>query len=228
MTNWGYLLPNGHLFANERSAVHKGVALTVSGGMSEYDRDGSLVRSHEDPWQHHDARRLKTGAIYAAFTELADAEKSSIRGGVPGSEANSGPFGEVIRQVDEEGLVVWEWHFTNLGFAEYPLHRNANRWSYGHTNTALPLPDGTILVRSKNLNMVFIIDPTTDEVVWEYRNDEMGGQHDAQLLDNGNILVFANGAYSCDLHHSEVWEINPATNEIEWRYSARDNMTSFF
>jgi len=92
----------------------------------------------------------------------------------------------------------------------------------------LPLPDGTILVRSKNLNMVFIIEPTTDEVVWEYCNDEMGGQHDAQLLDNGNILVFANGAYSRDLHHSEVWEINPATNEIEWRYSAWDNMTSFF
>ena len=92
----------------------------------------------------------------------------------------------------------------------------------------LPLPDRTILVSSKNLNMVFIIDPTTDEVVWECRNDEMGGQHDAQLLDNGNNLVFANGAYSRDLHHSEVWEINPATNEIEWRYSARDNMTSFF
>ena len=83
------------------------------------------------------------------------------------------------------------------------------------------------MVSSKNLNMVFIIDPTTDEVVGEYRNDEMGGQHYVQLLDNGNILVFAYGAYSRDLHHSEVWEINPVTNEIEWRYSARDNMTSF-
>jgi len=101
----GYLLPNRHLFANERSAVHKGVALTVSGRMSEYDRDGRLVWSHKDPWQHHDARRLETGAIYAAFTELADAEKSSIKGGVPGSEANGGPFGEVIRQVDEDGRV---------------------------------------------------------------------------------------------------------------------------
>lgn len=228
MTNWGYLLPNGHLFANERSAVRKGVALTVSGRMAEYDRDGRLVWSHEDPYQHHDARRLDNGAIYAAFTELADAEKSSIRGGVPGSEADGGPFGEVIRQVDEEGRVVWEWHFSRLGFDVHPLHQNANRWSYGHTNTVLPLANGTILVSSKNLNMVFIIDPTTDEVVWKYQNDEMGGQHDAQLLDDGNILVFANGAYSRDLHHSQVWEINPTTYEIEWRYSARDNMTSFF
>ena len=49
MTNWGYLLPNGHLFANERSATRKGVALTVSGRLAEYDRDGRLVWSHEDP-----------------------------------------------------------------------------------------------------------------------------------------------------------------------------------
>ena len=41
-------------------------------------------------------------------------------------------------------------------------------------------------------------------MVWRYQNDEMGGQHDAQLLDNDNILVFANGAYSRDLHHSQV------------------------
>ena len=44
--------------------------------MSEYDRDGSL-NGREDPGIT--MRRLKTGAIYAAFTELADAEKSSIR-----------------------------------------------------------------------------------------------------------------------------------------------------
>ena len=228
MTNWGYLLPNGHLFANERCADRKGVALTVSGRMAEYDRDGTLVWEHEDPYQHHDARRLADGAIYAAFTDLDDAEKAAIRGGAPGSESEGGPYGEVIRQVDERGAVVWEWHFRQLGYDRHPLHRNANRWSYGHTNTVLPLGDGRILVSSKNLCLLFIVDQATDEVVWRYQNDDMGGQHDAQLLANGNILIFANGAYSRDLHHSQVWEINPATNEVEWRYSARDNMTSFF
>ena len=114
MTNWGYLLPNGHLFA--MSAVPtEGVALTISGRMAEYDRDGTLVWEHEDPYQHHDARRLADGAIYAAFTDLDDAEKAAIRGGAPGSESEGGPYGEVIRQVDERGAVVWEWHFRQLG-----------------------------------------------------------------------------------------------------------------
>ncbi len=65
-------------------------------------------------------------------------------------------------------------------------------------------------------------------MIWHYQNDEMGGQHDAQLLDNGNILLFANGAYAADLHHSQVWELNPTSNDIVWQYRAIDNPQAFF
>jgi len=193
MTNWCYLLPNGNLFANERCENRKGVALTVSGRMSEYTPHGELVWRHEDP-----------------------------------SETEGGPFGEAIRKVNDAGDTVWEWHFQELGLDSYPLHRNGNRWSYGHTNTVCPLADGTYLVSSKNLNLLFIIDPITNTVNWAYQNDEMGGQHDAQMLDNGNILVFANGLYAGDLSHSQVWEINPISRDIVWRYVAKDDMTSFY
>lgn len=228
MTNWCYLLPNGNLFSNERCENRKGVALTVSGRMSEYAPDGSIVWRHEDPYQHHDARRLPNGAIYAAFTELSDAQKDAIPGGAPNTHSEGGPFGEVIRQVDENGVIVWEWDFFSLGLDTHPLHRNANKWSYGHTNTIFPLDDGTYLISSKNLNLLFILDPATNAVTWEYQNDEMSGQHDAQLLDNGNILIFANGVYNSDLHHSQVMEIDPKSKEIVWRYVAKDDFTSFF
>ena len=56
----------------------------------------------------------------------------------------------------------------------------------------------------------------------------MSGQHDAQMLDNGNVLVFANGVYQSDLHHSQVLEIDRVTNEVVWRYKAKDDFTSFF
>ncbi len=68
----------------------------------------------------------------------------------------------------------------------------------------------------------------TNKVKWKYQNDELGGQHDAQMLDNGNVLVFANGLYAADLSHSQVWEINPDTQEIVWHYAAKDDMTSFY
>ena len=64
--------------------------------------------------------------------------------------------------------------------------------------------------------------------MWEYQNDDLGGQHDATELDNGNLLCFANGAYAQDLHHSQVWQICPSSKEIVWRYKAKDNMSSFF
>jgi len=228
ITNWSYLLPNGNLFTNERCDNRQGVALTVSGRLTEYDHTGKKVWSHDDPYQHHDARRLQDGAIYASFTELSDADRASVSGGIPNSETPGGPFGEAIRQVNESGELVWEWHFTNFGLDKLSLYRNANRWSYGHTNTVCPLTDGTYLISSKNLNLLFILDPSDNKVLWQYQNDEMGGQHDAQMLENGNILVFANGLYGGDLSHSQVWEIDPGTNDIVWRYVAQDDPMSFY
>ena len=124
--------------------------------------------------------------------------------------------------------MIWEWPFSALGFDTHVLHRNANRWSYGHTNTVNPLADGQYLVSSKNLNLFFIVDPANDQVTWEFQNDAMGGQHDAQMLKNGNALVFANGLYGSDLSHSQVWAIDPKSGDVVWRYVAKDDFTSFY
>lgn len=228
-TFWVYLLPNGRLFTNERAAERKGVALTGSGLLREYDWDGNLVWEHYDPYQHHDGRKLDTGgAIYAAYTEMSAAEQAQVRGGVAGTEAGPDMFGECLREVDAEGAVVWEWDFARLGFDQTALHHNANRWSAGHTNKVEPLDGGRVLVSCKTLNMVFIVDKASGDVVWRFQDEALGGQHDAQMLENGNVLVFANGAFSRDLHHSQVWEIDPNTDEVLWRYLQRDNPQGFF
>jgi len=229
LTHWCYLLPNGNLFVNERCEQPEGVALTGSGLMREYDWNGKLVFEHLDPWQHHDARRLPNGhTVYLAFTPLTLEQQSLVKGGIPGTETEPGIAGECVREVDSLGNVVWEWHFTQFEVDQFPIHPNANRWSRGHTNTVCPLENGDYLISCKTLNLLFIVDRQTSEVTWHYQNDKMGGQHDAQMLDNGNILIFANGAYAPDLHHSAVWEIDPATREIVWCYTATDNPQSFF
>lgn len=228
ITHWSYLLPNGNLFVNERCEEPQGVALTGSGLMREYDSNSNIVWEHLDPWQHHDARRLPNGhTVYAAYTPLSCEEQQRIPGGIAGSESTDGIFGECIREVDNNGNVVWEWDFRKFN-NQFPLHANANRWSAGHTNTVFPLQDGNYLISCKTLNLLFIICRTTNEVLWHYQDNIMGGQHDAQLLDNGNILLFANGAYASDLHHSQVWELNPKTNEVVWRYFPEDNPQTFF
>lgn len=228
LTSWCYLLANGNLLVNERCEHPKGVALTVSGLMREYDWQGNIVWEHLDPYQHHDVRRLKGGAVYAAYTDISPEAQSRIAGGIPGSEPENGMAGEVIREIDDDGNIVWEWDCTNIGTDRFPLHRNSNRWSNGHTNTIERLSNGNYLVSSKSRNLVFIVDRQTGAVLWHYQNDNLGGQHDAQMLDTGNILLFANGTYAADLHHSQVWEIDPKTNKIVWYYRARKNPMSFF
>jgi len=228
-TNWCYLLPNGNLFVNGRCENPQGVALTGSGLMREYDWQGKLVWEHLDPWQHHDARRLSNGStVYLAFAPMSSTDQARVSGGISGSESDAGLMGECIREVDASGKVLWEWNFNALRDDQFPIHGNANRWSRSHTNTVFPLPDGNYLISCKILNLIFILNRKTDEIIWHYQDDRMGGQHDAQMLDNGNILIFANGAYAADLHHSQVWELNPKTNKIIWSYQARDNPQSFF
>lgn len=229
LTFWCYLLPNGNLFTNERSEHRKGVALTGSGLMREYDWNSNLVWEHYDPYQHHDARRLdEGGTVYLAYAEKSEAEQKKVVGGVAGSEAEGGLFGETIREINREGETVWDWNLSQLGYERFPLHPNANRWSQGHTNTVFPLADGNYLISCKVLNLIFIVNRKTGQVDWHFQDDRMGGQHDAQMLDNGNILIFANGAYSRDLHHSQIWEIDPQNNEIVWQFQAKDNPQSFF
>jgi len=228
-TNWCYLLPNGNLFVNERCENPQGVALTGSGLLREYDWQGNPVWEHLDPWQHHDARRLTNGnTAYLAFTPLSLDAQSKIKGGIRGSESSAGLAGECIREVDANGSVVWEWNFSSLADDQFPIHPNANRWSRSHTNTVYPLPDGNYLISCKILNLIFILCRNTNEIIWHYQDDLMGGQHDAQMLENGNILLFANGAYASDLHYSQVWELNPKTRETVWSYKSKDNPQSFF
>jgi hypothetical protein len=222
------LLPNGNLFANEVCGDPKGVPLTTSGLMRERDRDSVVVWEHKDPYQHHDARRLPTGgAIYIAYTDSDTTTDNAFSGGVLGSETLGGMFGECLREVNESGEIVWEWHTNELPDDLRRLHGNANRWSAGYLNTLQPLKDNTVVVCSKSLNMTFLIKRGTGELLWHFQDEELGGPHDAQRLDNGNVLIFANGVYASDLHHSQVWEINPTTNEIVWRYVEKKIPCSF-
>lgn len=229
LTHFCYLLPNGNLFSNELCAQPRGVPLTTSGAMRERDRDSRIVWEHIDPYQHHDARLLpEGGAIYIAYTDPSTATAEKFDGGVAGSELPEGMYGECLREVNETGAVVWEWHTDALPADLRQMHPNANRWSAGHLNTLQPLDDNTVLVCSKSLNMTFLLRRGTGELLWHFKDDALGGPHDAQMLESGNILIFANGVYASDLHHSQVWEINPAKNEIVWRYVEQNNPMQFY
>ena len=227
-TNANMLLPNGNLFIAERGDEPAPIQVGAGGLLREYDWDGDLVWEHRDPMQHHDARRLPNGgAVYIAWELMSGEHAARVGGGVTGTEHPDGIYSEVIREIDEGGNVTFEWHATDL-IDRRPFHHNANRENYGHSNAVHPLPNGDYLVSLKTLNTLVRVDRQTGQTSWEYQNDELGGQHDVQMTDRGTVLVFGNGIYARDLHHSAVWEIDPDTNDVVWKYTAQRNAMSFF
>ena len=74
---------------------------------------------------------------------------------------------------------------------------------------------GDILISVREMDLIGIIDPEKQELVWMWGPNELSRQHHPTLLDNGNILVFDNGP---DRNYSRVIEIDPLSEKIEWEY----------
>jgi hypothetical protein len=74
---------------------------------------------------------------------------------------------------------------------------------------------GNILVTVRQLNLIMVFDPATRDVLWAWGPSNLVYPHHAVPLDNGRILVFSNGT-----EQSEIIEVDPLTNAVEWRYTA--------
>ena len=108
---------------------------------------------------------------------------------------------------------------------------------WAHANTIEVLPQtplgekdarfkaGNMLFSLRHLDIIGIVDPDKNEIVWCYGPGVLDGQHQPTMLENGNILVFDNGTYR---GHSIVREIEPVSGEIVWQYEDGENFFSPF
>lgn len=110
---------------------------------------------------------------------------------------------------------------SNLGVEPWVdlFHSNSVQW----IDRALPegghpafLP-GRVLVCSRHQNCVAVLDWEERRLVWAWGADDLRGPHDAQLLDNGHVLVFDNGL---GRGWSRVIELDPVSATIVWEYRA--------
>lgn len=227
--NYTYLMPNGNLLAAIRTKDGPQGLPAKGGHLIEMDWDGNTVWEHIDTHQHHDFRRLDDGnTVYLAWQLLEDDQVKWHTGGLPGSEHEDGVYGDVIREINPDGEVVWEW-FVGTDMAEemakYPCHPAAWRREYAHGNTIAPTNDGNFIVNQRMNSLMMIINKETRKIDWAMQDWEFGQQHDVQMLPSGNLLFFANGSLQASFHGPEVGsriiELNPETRKIEWEYSTK-------
>lgn len=226
---YGALLPNGHLlYAGKLPDAPFPEFGGMGGKLMEVDWNGKLIWVYEDQYMHHDFHRLLNGnTMVLRWVATPDDIAVRVKGGIPGTEREGIMWADSFREITPEGKVVWEWlgyeHFDPKTDAICPL---CLRGEWTHANTCFVFPDGDILTSFLTLNTIAILDKTTGNIKWRWGPGELAHQHDANMLENGNILVFDNGSHRPSsssspygmIGFSRVLEVDPASNKIVWEF----------
>jgi hypothetical protein len=95
---------------------------------------------------------------------------------------------------------------------------------------AFPLFDaGDIMVSLRELNLIMVIDPATEEVRWTQTGPWIR-QHDPDFLPDGRIMVFDNRRDDRDgriFGGSRILTIDPVTREVQTVYEGSDEAPFF-
>jgi outer membrane protein assembly factor BamB len=222
---YGYLTERGTLFYNGKipNETFLGKSPFMGGAALEADWNGRILWEVRQANHHHDGRLLKNGnVLFLCATELPADISRKVQGGRPGTEVNGKIWADYLLEVTKEGRTVWEWRtWEHLDPAEYPITFVENaRSEWTHGNAIVELADGNLLISFRNISTILKIDRKTGRVVWRLGAPAVSGQHAPTPLPNGNILIFDNGPHRLEqtFPFSRVIEVNPATNEIVWKY----------
>ena len=234
------LLPNGHL-------VFVGSDKTIY----EYDWDSNIVWQHQGIGSTNDLRVLPNGnwlliahdpIPQSAQDKVRDVDEKIAPWWKPrkrGSEEHQ--LGADIFEINLDGEIVWEWHaHEHLDLNRFSLLTPEGDWL--HANSIAPLPEnrwfddgdtrfrpGNIILNARNINMFYIIDKESGDVVWEGTHDYRGGMahsHEPEMIEKGlpgagNIILFDNSLFPRHRSHTGqtiIVEMNPVSKEIVWKY----------
>jgi len=165
---------------------------------------------------HHDLIQLANGSYL--FPVRSDSTRS-----------------DALVEVDPSGREVWRWRLADHrdrfpGWDDEA--RDATHVNSVHEigpNPAFDAGDarfrpGNLLVSARNLSTIFVVDPTSDAVVWQ-RSDGLDYQHEARLVPTGRVgagqVVFFNNRYhERDPRGSRVEAFEPASDELVASYAS--------
>jgi hypothetical protein len=233
----GYLTERGTLYYNGRSPEDNFLSrFPFKGGVAlEADWNSKMLWEVRHPDHHHDGILLRNGNVLLdCLAQVPDEIARRVKGGMEESTMLSGqyhsrPKAEVgkmyssyLAEVTPAGKTVWEWrtweHLDPVADGITEVQAPRTMWHQG--NSVKELPDGDILASFRPTSTVVRISRKTGKIAWKLGPPIVAGQHAPTPLGNGNVLIFDNGVHRLDdsMPYSRVIEVNPATNEIVWKY----------
>lgn len=231
---YGYLTEKGTLFYNGKipNETFLGKSPFKGGVVLEADWNGKVLWEVRQRDHHHDGRLLKNGnVLLLCAAELPDDLAKKVQGGLAGTEVNGKMWADYLVELTKDGRKVWEWraweHLDPAKDVITGIQDSRSEWTHG--NAVIELPDGDLLVSFRNISTIIRIRRQSGEIVWKLGAPPLAGQHAPTPLANGNLLIFDNGPHRLDhtFPYSRVIEVNPATNEIAWKYQEA-NLYNFY
>ena len=218
------LYPNGDLLV-----VYEGVGDTPYGyGVVKLDRNSEVVWKYLGH-AHHDIDIGPDGRIYVLTHELVDEPLEGFDN-LASPRLDDflvilSPDGEELRKISLiHPVAASEYRHLLHGVSSYavadPLHTNtveliteemARNFDFG---TA-----GQVLLSFRELGAIGVLDLDREELVFALHGYWLG-QHDPDILPNGNLLLFDNiGNFEKPEGRSRVIEFDPKTMAIVWQYA---------
>jgi uncharacterized protein (UPF0248 family) len=233
----GYLTERGTLFYNGRTPEENFLSrFPFKGGVVlEADWNGKVLWEVRHPDHHHHGILLRNGNVLLhCMGEVPEEIAQRVVGGIDEHNMLSGQYAarsraqagkmysDYLAEVTPSGQTVWQWrtweHLDPVADGIVEVQAPRTLWAQG--NSVQELPDGDILASYRPTSTVIRISRKTGKILWKLGAPTVAGQHAPTLLENGNILIFDNGPHRLDdaVPYSRAIEVDPATNEIVWKY----------
>jgi len=198
-------------------------------GLARVDRNSKLKWASSNG-AHHDLAVAGDGTIYVLTREARI---------VPEINPDAEVFEDFVSLLSQDGRPLrkisllsafaasdYAAVLTSLGNAGDILHANSVSILDGRLADRSPaFRAGNLLVSLRSLNVVAVLDPQSEKIVWAL-SGVWRAQHAPRILDNGRMLIFDNFA-AMQASVSRVLEIDPFTQEIAWRYGDREGQAFF-
>ena len=197
-------------------------------GMAKLDRNSKPVWKYLGT-AHHDFSIAPDGRIYALTQEFRFNTYANRKQLTPPRLDDFAvilsPEGKEIKRVSILDALINSSFANMVDFAPYFSNEDVL-----HTNTIQLITEetaqnfeqgkaGDVVLSFRDLGIIAVLDMDAEKVVWATRGPWLG-QHDPDVLPNGDILLFDNQGQLADpdAGQSRVLQIDPATNGITWEY----------